>query len=177
MIENNRITIVRFFISLLVLMSINSVCRAQGDYSLSLGKGYRFVRCNPVDTVVEDSSGRIVFSPMDYQGIGPITHYSFIDGTLVIQTAGREIRNSDFYEKPDFGKTYYFAILISSKASGPFSRTELEEQFSIQSIRELDWKRPRRMTPFVFGVGLFAIFAFAIVLASVIVMQQRRRPT
>ena len=158
-----------------VLMTVsgNSNADAQGDYSLSLGKGYRFVRCNSVETVIEDSSGAIVFSPMDYQGIGPITHYCFTDNLLILKTAGREIRNSAVFEKPDFDKTYYFSIPSMGKVSGPFSKSDVERHLNLESVDVLPWKKPRITLPFVLGGGVLGIMVLGIAFLFVVAKRKR----
>ena len=144
------------FLAVLLFTFFAQECVAQGDYSFFIGAGYRFVRCNAVDTVIEDSTGSVVFSPMNYSGIGPITYYSFNDGMLVLKNAGREIRNSNVYEKPDFSQTFYFTI-SGGEVSGPFSKVAAVEKLNIDSLDNLEWRRPRPLAPLVIVVGILVI--------------------
>jgi len=144
------------FLAILLFAFSSQECVGQGDYSFNIGGGYRFVSCNAVETVITDPSESIVFNPRDFQGIGPITRYSFYDGMLILKTAGREIRNSNVYEKPDFSQTFYFTI-SSGEVSGPFSKTAAVENLNIDSLEDLEWRRPRPLAPVVIAVGILVI--------------------
>jgi len=150
---------VRFpsFFVLSVFLS-TSICVAQSDYELSLGNGFRMVRCNPVETVVEDYSGAIVFSPMDYEGVGPITHYANNEGVLILRTAGREIINSAVYEKPLFDIEFFFVVRGSGKISGPLTGLSDAADFDGLRISSLEWKRTRRLSPVLVSIAILLFF-------------------
>ena len=94
---------------------------AQGDYSFHIAGSYEFVRCNSVETVITAAGGSIIFSPLDYEGIGPIRAYADDSGYLILRTVGRENRPVAF-ERPIENQTWYFTIDRSTDiAEGPFS--------------------------------------------------------
>ena len=97
------------------------IATAQGVNSFHIAGSYEFVRCNSVETVITAAGGSIIFSPLDYDGIGPIRAYADDSGYLILRTVGRENR-PEALEGPIENQTWYFTIDRSTDiVEGPFS--------------------------------------------------------
>ena len=154
-----------------------NICFAQGDYRFSVNGRYDFVRCNSVETVIARKAGGIVFSPLDYSGIGPVRFFAENDRYLFLKTVGRKRysdRPENDFEGADSTKQFLFILDQSSEqVVGPLSVSEFEDRTS-QQVSDLDWKRPRPIWP-LFIRGLATIGLLVLICASAFVL--RKMPT
>ena len=126
-------------IATLVTCTVASTCFA-GDYSYSIGR-YEYVRCNGMETLICDSSGSIVFSPLDFAETGPVFRYAYTPKHLVLNTYSRaKTDGNELLATVDRKNHKIFLVDLSDNAvTGPHT-TEAFSRLSSVPLGSLRWK-------------------------------------
>ena len=126
-------------IATLVTCTVASTCFA-GDYSYSIGP-YEYVRCNGMETLICDSLGSIVFSPLDFPETGPVFRYAYTPQHLVLNTYSRAKTNDDgLLAKVDRKNHKIFLVDLSDDSvTGPHTIEALSQLSSVPH-ESLRWK-------------------------------------
>ena len=152
--------------SLLLFAMLSNSLFAQGDYSMSLDEKYDFVRCNAIETLITTKSSQILFSPEDFELVGPVTHFSSGTSYMLLKNCGRKRLFSEptkTAEVRDHSKTFFFAVRkLDDFLLGPMTDAEFSDFLNQQKLDNPKWIRPITIQ----GRLLISIF-FLFVLAAV----------
>jgi hypothetical protein len=125
-----------------------------------------------VETTISRKAGGVVFSPLDYPGIGPVRFFAENQKYLFLRTVGRK-RHSDRpevnFESADPTREFFFILDQSDEqVLGPLSASEFETRIT-QLVSDLNWKRPRPFWP-VLVLGLVAVTFVVFISVSAFVL-------
>jgi hypothetical protein len=144
-----------------LLTTGTSSCLATGwnDFVRDIGDGYVIFKNNSYDVGVGTGKTnvctRIILSPTDYNGVGPVVAYITTDKLILTRNIGAE---GNYGEHLDITKNFYFIISkIDNHVTGPLSETEFDRNPSITALGPLNWKKP--LNPhWLWSLGMSIIF-------------------
>ncbi len=162
-----------FAFILTLLLSSNTL--VLGDFEYQIDRCYKLVSCNAMDTCICTHNDTVVFSPMSYQGIGPVQYYAQTVDHLLLQTIGRETKPDNRYEHPIETEVWYFAIDISNDSvEGPLSQSDFDNDPRFNG--NLSWKSAAHPLRYLFLATLLLVL-FLAVTGSVWLVRQRINAT
>ena len=132
-------------IALTVFLPVYCLASGWHDYELDIGDGYKIYRNNSYDVSVGDNGG-IIFSPYDYNKVGPIWNYSTTNNYIFLKTIGLtgRLQNNDSIPHFDLGTENYFIVDKSNNdVIGPLTRSELISNKYFRSSKALEWRHPK----------------------------------
>ncbi len=141
--------------------------------------GFEFVRCNSVDTVVcPPGSSTVIFSPYDFDGVGPIREFATTNKYVFLRNAGRKTRNlfaGDEFQEVDASRHYYFIISTGDYSKiGPLTQAEFTNHQVVRSTGSLNWKSPVNPVRYFVLAVLGSCLSIPAILIAIIIWRLRK---
>ena len=138
----------RLAIFVLLTFFISNAATVSADYNMSIGDGYGYAHCNPIETGIYDvDSNAVVFSPYDFAGVGPIKAYAVTSTHIFLRNVGRKNRSlfaDDMFQSVDETRTFYFIISKADDSTiGPLTKHQFDANAVVLDTRQIVWRTPR----------------------------------